>query len=146
MDEFADAFPVIIAGKEYRLRRLTVRDVFKLGDKLLAGYRRLAEKPAFLGALGTEEGAARLGLEALAEVLTYEELAEFYADLLGMSLEEFFALPERAFDDIQKALEDHLDLKAFFGRVDKYVMEKLSVLATPSTSSKRGMAGRTTKS
>ncbi|HHV79092.1 MAG TPA: hypothetical protein GXX40_05700 [Firmicutes bacterium] len=117
---------VEIADRKYTMRRLTTRDVF--------AFSKLVTKA--LKSTGNQEVANpdALGFVLMAGMAENDhEVAAFYGSLIGLSADEFLALPAEAFSDFFDALSRSYDLQAFFEAVTKAVRALGSLWQTPST-------------
>ncbi|MGB9866714.1 MAG: hypothetical protein ACPLPR_02245 [Bacillota bacterium] len=118
---------VEIAGRRYTMRRLTTRDVFTF-SKLIAKA---------LKTVGNEvvTNPDVFGVVLMAGLSENDrEIAGFFGSLIGLSADEFLALPPEAFGEFLDILPQHYDLQAFFGAVLKAVRALGSLWQTPSTS------------
>ena len=116
---------VEIGGRKFTLRRLNTRDVFTFA-RILADAARRAGPEATLGidpAVGF----------ALVAALASDQLAEWLAGLIGLTLDEFYALPQDAAEKLLGALEGHQDLQAFFAAAVRLMEKLMSVWQRSST-------------
>ena len=138
-----------IEGKTYQLRRLGIRDIFKLGKIWSAAQARAAT--------ATVQGmtAEQAGMLLMA-MLPYEgeAIIEFLADAIGVKAEELSdpdVFPLGSELQIIQALVEHEDVRAFFGRfralmADGGIRGIAGRSADKSTGSKGKQAGGTKKS
>jgi hypothetical protein len=107
---------VVIKGKEYKIRRLGVADIFKLGRILAIGA----------AGLGKEIGKLELNAEVLAGLLIVSfpyaenQCMEFIASVVDVKVEDLKnpeLFPVDSILDILKALVEHEDVKAFFTKL-----------------------------
>lgn len=115
---------VTLAGRTYTMRRLSTRDVFAF-SKLIARA---------LKAVGNQDvlNPDAFGIVLMAGLAENDrEIAGFYGSLIGLSADEFLALPPEAFGDFLDALPRQYDLQAFFGAVLKSVRALGSLWQTP---------------
>lgn len=115
--------PITIEEKEYTLRRLNIRDVFKVATLLGKVY-----KPGFKYEEGQESSFSAMFLSAIP--VAENDIISFLSSLLGITVDEFDKLPPDALFDIVDALSKSEDLKRFFDKV-KAMMSKLN-LQVPS--------------
>jgi hypothetical protein len=109
---------VTINGREYHIRRLGIRDTFKLARILAVGA----------AGMGKEIGKMDLSGEVVAGLLLVgfpyaeKQIMDFFADILGIKREELDdpdKFPMGSEVEIIEALVEHVDVKAFFDRVIK---------------------------
>lgn len=114
---------IVIRGKEYKIRRLGISDVFKLGRILAVGA----------AGLGKEIGKLELNAEVLIGLLVVSfpyaenQCMEFIASIVDVKIEDLKnpeLFPVDSILDILKALAEHEDVKAFFTKLG-------SLLKTP---------------
>lgn len=115
--------PVTIEGKEYMIRRLNTRDVFKVAGILGKVYR-----PGMTYAEGNEASFAATLMSAIP--VAEESIITFLASILNLTVEEFDNLPPDALFDVIEGLAKSEDLKRFFDKV-KGLMGRLN-LETPA--------------
>jgi len=114
MGPFVGEGPVIIAnGKEYKVRRLNITDIFKLGRILGVGA----------AGIGKEIGKMELDPSVLAGLLLVsfpyaeKQCLELIASILDVKIEELkdpAIFPVDSVLDVLKVLIEHEDIKAFF--------------------------------
>jgi hypothetical protein len=109
-------------GKQYTMRRLNTRDVFKVASILGKVY-----KPGFTYKEGEEASFTSALLSALP--VAEDDIVNLLSGLLSLTVEQFEELPPEAIFDIVEALAKSEDLKRFFDKV-KTLMTKLSPKTT----------------
>lgn len=126
-DPIMDAAPsVTIAGHEYELRRLGLRDVFRVSRIIGRGVSVLAN---------TTEFTVGQVVQVLVSSMTAneEEVLTLIADVLGIKRDDLND-PERfpmdSIVDVLEALGRHQDLMGFFKRVQA-MAERLPGTPTP---------------
>ena len=107
---------VTIAGAEYTIRRLGLRDVFKVARILGRGVAVLGDNAGTLSAAQT--------MQVLISSLTAneDEVLSLLADVLSVKrteLENPALFPMDSIIDVLQALAEHQDLKAFLARVQR---------------------------
>jgi hypothetical protein len=105
---------VTIAGIEYPLRRLNVRDVFRIVPIVSKGAN------AILAGNGQLQPAQILQALMQALVTSEREVTALLADLIGVTPDDFndgHRFPITATIDIIEAVAEHEDLRAFIARV-----------------------------
>lgn len=107
---------VEIAGKTYTIRRLGLRDVFKVARILGRGVAVLGDNAGTLSAAQT--------MQVLISSLTAneDEVLALLADVLSVKrteLENPRLFPMDSIIDVLQALAEHQDLKAFLARVQR---------------------------
>lgn len=102
---------ITIDGKEYTIRRLNTRDVIKVALIIGKVYR-----PG-LGANG-EDGQSGAIISAFMTALASAEndVIKLFADLMGITVEEFDSLPPDTVIDIIDFLSESDDLKRFLDK------------------------------
>ncbi len=108
---------VTIDGKEYLIRRLNTRDVFKVAQIIGKVY-----KPGMTYTEGSETAFASSMVAALP--VAEEDIFKLLAGLLNVTVEEFENFPPEALFDVIEALAKSEDLKRFFDKV-KGILAKL---------------------
>lgn len=104
-------------GHTYALRRLDVRDTFKLARIVMVGITAIeGGMQNFDGELKGEHVQTAL-LAALPHA--EKEIADAMGSLLGLSADEFLSLPPEAPIEIAAVLAEHQDLSAFFTSVGR---------------------------
>jgi len=110
---------ITIEGKDYTIRRLNTRDVFKVAAILGKVY-----KPGMGYTEGQETGFAAAFLSAIP--VAENDIVGLLSGLLGLTVEQFDELPPEAIFDIVEGLSQSQDLKRFFDKV-KAMMSKLNI-------------------
>lgn len=106
------ATDVTLAGKTYKMRRLSTRDVFTFA-KMMGQIMGKVE----MNASETEE---MFGAKMMAQFLgATEEMAGFYGSLIGLTEDEFLGLPPIAFSEFIEQFAEQQDVAAFFAAVLK---------------------------
>lgn len=102
---------ITIDGKEYTIRRLNTRDVIKVALIIGKVYR-----PG-LGA-NSEDGQSGAIISAFMTALASAEndVIKLFADLMGITVEEFDSLPPDTVIDIIDFLSESDDLKRFLDK------------------------------
>lgn len=108
-----------IDGKDYIIRRLNTRDVFKVAAILSKVYR-----PGVKYTEGQESNFAATLLSAMP--LAENDLVSLLASVINVSVSEFDELPPEAIFDVIEGLAESQDLQRFFNRV-KEVMSKMKL-------------------
>jgi len=119
---------VIISGVEYPLRRLSMRDVFKIVPIVSRGAS------AILNAGETVQPAQILQALMQALIVSEKEVMALMADMIGVEVKDFEngdKFPITAIIDIIEAVAKHEDLKSFIGRVQT-AAGRLPGLSTPT--------------
>jgi len=104
---------VTIKGKEYKLRRLGVSDVFKLGRILAVGAAGIGRE---IGKLEMNPGVLA-GLLIVSFPYAEDQCLEFIASIINVKVEKLKdpeLFPVDSILDILKVLAEHEDVKAFF--------------------------------
>jgi len=112
----AEAPTITIKGKEYKLRRLGVTDVFKLGRILAVGAAGIGKE---IGKLEMNPGVLA-GLLIISFPYAENQCLEFIASIIGVKVEELKnpeLFPVDSILDILKVLAEHEDVKAFFTKL-----------------------------
>lgn len=117
VEPFIGREPTInIKGKEYRLRRLGVSDVFKLGRILAVGAAGMGKE---IGKLELNPGVLA-GLLIVSFPYAEDQCMEFIASIIGVKAEDLKdpqLFPVDSILDILKVLAEHEDVKAFFTKL-----------------------------
>ena len=142
----ADTPTVVIAGKEYKMRRLGVADTFKLAKVLAVGAAGMGKE---IGGVELNAEMA-IGLFIAGFPFAEREIMELFASIIGVKYADILnpsLFPMGSEIDIIQAMVGHVDVKVFFGKV-------VGLLNTPaikaflkrtSTSSKKDMEVQTKK-
>lgn len=120
-----DAPTVTIADTDYPLRRLGLRDVFRVARILGNGVAVIGD------ARYTEGQVAQVLVASMSQ--NEEEVLKLVADLLGVkrdALDDAEAFPMDAIVDVFQTLAQHQDLKAFLGKL-KGMLESVPAMSTP---------------
>jgi hypothetical protein len=143
----AEVPTVTIAGQTYKLRRLGIQDTFKLARIVAIGAAGLG------GEVGNQELSPELFASLFLIGFPYAEkqVFEFLGSILGVKPDELRdpqKFPMGSEVEIVNALIEHVDVKAFFSRVEALLKTPAfrALLKRTSTSSKNGMDGQTKKS
>ena len=143
---------IVIDGREYTLRRLTVADTFRILKIVAkgAGAALLADQLPKVRAMTATDALGYLaGLVLAAIPYAQQEICELLGSLIGLSGEEFAQLPMGSEIDVLNALAQTSDLQAFalsFFRLLSVNGPMQTQLQKPSTSSKPDTASETTRS
>ena len=137
---------VVIAGKEYKMRRLGMADTFKLARVIAMGA----------AGLGTEISKVKMDAESVIGLLVIgfpyasDLVMELFASVLGVKVEDVKnpnLFPMGSEIEIIQALVGHIDVKAFFtkltGLTKMPIWKEFS--RKISTSSKKDTDGQTKK-
>lgn len=120
-----EAPTVTIAGREYQLRRLGVRDTFAIARIVAVGAAAL-NRP--MDAVTGDDMAPLL----LSGFMAAEETTiKLLASVISVKVPELEAMPMEAPLEIVAALAAHQDLRAFFARAGE-LMKKLPEMQTRS--------------
>ncbi|MBA7577884.1 hypothetical protein ES708_19740 [subsurface metagenome] len=115
-----EAPTVTIKGKQYKVRRLGIADIFKLGRILAVGA----------AGMGREVGKLELNPGMLAGLLLVSfpyaenQCMEFIASVIDVKVEDLKnpeLFPVDSILDILKALAEHEDIKAFFTKLGGFL-------------------------
>jgi len=142
----AETPKVTINGRVYKMRRLGIRDTFKLAKVIAVGAAGMGKE------IGDIELNAEVAIGLLLAGFPYaeREIVELLANIIGVKYEDMMnpeKFPMGSEIEIIKTLTEHVDVKAFF---DKMV----GLLKVPaikgflkgiSTPSKKGTGGQTQK-
>lgn len=121
-----EAPTVTIAGREYQLRRLGVRDTFAVARIVAVGAAALSRP------LGDDLDPGAIGQLLLSGFMAAEETTiKLLASVIGVTVKDLEAMPMEAPLDIAAALAEHQDLRAFFARASE-LMAKLPEMRTRS--------------
>lgn len=121
-----EAPTVTIAGREYQLRRLGVRDTFAVARIVAVGAAAM-NRP-----LGDDLDPGAIGQLLLSGFMAAEETTiKLLASVIGVTVKDLEAMPMEAPLDIAAALAEHQDLRAFFARASE-LMAKLPEMRTRS--------------
>ena len=121
-----EAPTVTIAGREYQLRRLGVRDTFAVARIVAVGAAAL-NRP-----LGDDLDPGAIGQLLLSGFMAAEETTiKLLASVIGVTVKDLEAMPMEAPLDIAAALAEHQDLKAFLSQAGT-LMRKLPETLTRS--------------
>lgn len=120
---------VIIGGKEYHMRRLGVRDVFKV-VKIFAKVGQAVVKDL----VDAGDDVQKLGFVMISAIPACEnEVMELMGDLIGVKSEEFAAMPLEAIPVMIEKLAQSEDLKAFFTQAAKAMAHLPKSVVAPQT-------------
>jgi hypothetical protein len=115
---------VTISGREYQMRRLGIRDTFKLARIIAIGA----------AGMGKEIGKMDLNGEVLTGLLLVgfpyaeKQIMEFLADIIGIKYEELddpIKFPMGSEIEMIEALAEHVDVKAFFSKATKLAKQPM---------------------
>jgi len=112
----AEAPTVTIKGRQYKVRRLGVSDVFKLGRILAVGAAGIGKE---IGKLEMNPGVLA-GLLIVSFPYAEDQCIEFIASIIGVKVEDLKdpeLFPVDSILDILKVLAEHEDVKAFFTKL-----------------------------
>ena len=107
---------VTIKSKEYKIRRLGVTDIFKLGRILAVGAAGIGKE---IGKLEMNPGVLA-GLLIVSFPYAENQCLEFIASIIGVKVEDLKnpeLFPVDSILDILKVLAEHEDVKAFFTKL-----------------------------
>lgn len=117
LEPFIGDSPIItIRGKEYKLRRLGIADVFKLGRILAVGAAGMGKE---IGKLELNPGMLA-GLLLVSFPYAENQCMEFIASTINVKVEDLKnpeLFPVDSILDILKVLAEHEDIKAFFTKL-----------------------------
>ncbi len=117
VEPFIDEGPIVtIKGKEYKLRRLNIGDIFKLGRILGVGAAGMGKE---IGKMDLNPGVLA-GLLLVSFPYAEKQCLEFIASIIDVKVEDLKnpeLFPVDSILDILKVLVDHEDVKAFFTKL-----------------------------
>jgi hypothetical protein len=139
---------VEIEGRIFKLRRLGVRDTFKLARIVAIGAAGIGKEIGNMQELSPELIG---GLLLLGFPYAERDVLEFLSSIIDVPFEEFSnpeKFPMGSEVVIVNALVEHVDVKAFFSKIAMLTKSPAfkTLLKGTSTSSKKGTAGQTKKS
>ena len=111
-----EAPTVTIRGRKYKVRRLGVSDVFKLGRILAVGAAGMGKE---IGKLEMNPGVLA-GLLIVSFPYAEDQCLEFIASIIDVKVEDLKdpeLFPVDSIPDILKVLTEHEDVKAFFTKL-----------------------------
>ena len=111
-----EAPTVTIKGRRYKVRRLGVSDVFKLGRILAVGAAGIGKE---IGKLEMNPGVLA-GLLIVSFPYAEDQCIEFIASIIDVKIEDLKdpeLFPVDSILDILKVLAEHEDVKAFFTKL-----------------------------
>lgn len=111
-----EAPTMTIKGRKYKVRRLGVSDVFKLGRILAVGAAGMGKE---IGKLELNPGVLA-GLLIVSFPYAEDQCMEFIASIIGVKAEDLKdpeLFPVDSILDILKVLAEHEDVKAFFTKL-----------------------------
>ena len=123
-----EGITIDIAGETYTMRRLGLRDVFKVVRILGSGVGMLSD----IGDTPTPGQTLQVLIASM--TANEEEVLSLVADLIGVTREDLNdpeRFPMESVVDIFKTLSDHQDLRAFLSKVAG-MMESLPEMQTAS--------------
>ncbi len=123
-----EGIKIDIAGETYTMRRLGLRDVFKVVRILGSGVGMLSD----IGDTPTPGQTLQVLIASM--TANEEEVLSLVADLIGVTREDLNdpeRFPMESVVDIFKTLSDHQDLRAFLSKVAG-MMESLPEMQTAS--------------
>jgi hypothetical protein len=142
----AEGSTVIINDEQYTMRRLGIKDTFKLARIVAIGAAGMGKE------IGNMELNAAVvgGLLLVGFPYAEKEVLTFLADIIGVSYDDITdprKFPMGSEVDLINALVEHIDVKAFFGKVLKLVKSPMlkELSKGTSTSSKKGTNSPTSK-
>jgi len=112
----AESPTVTIKGRKYKVRRLGVSDVFKLGRILAVGAAGIGKE---IGKLEMNPGVLA-GLLIVSFPYAEDQCLEFIASIIDVKIEDLRdpeLFPVDSILDILKVLAEHEDVKAFFTKL-----------------------------
>jgi len=125
VESFVGEVPTVtIKGKEYKLRRLGVTDVFKLGRIMAVGAAGMGKE---VGKLDLMDPGVVVGLLLVSFPYAENQCMEFLASVIDVKIEDLKnpeLFPIDSVLDLMKVLVEHEDIKAFFTKLG-------SLLKTP---------------
>jgi hypothetical protein len=112
----AETPKVTINGKEYEMRRLGIGDTFKLAKVIAIGAAGMGKE------IGDIELNAEVAIGLLLAGFPYaeREIIGLFANIIGVKYEDMMnpeKFPMGSEVEIIKALTEHVDVKAFFGKM-----------------------------
>lgn len=111
---------ITLAGKQYTIKRLSVRDVFsfsKIVNQALSGV-----DASVLMAGDTEHAVSAMAMSFLAGLVeSGDKFAGFYGSIIGLTVEQFMDLPAEALGELLEELPKHQDMQAFFAATARYL-------------------------
>ena len=125
-----DQIDIKLAGQPYKMRRVTTKEVFLFADLISQSIRKVG--PEIFAQAGDDDAVMAMGMQLMAAITGNGEVfAEFYGVLLGMTAEQFLALPPEAAADFLEELPRHQDMRSFFNSVAR-VMTAMGSLWRPA--------------
>jgi len=112
----AETPTVTIKGREYKVRRLGIADIFKLGRILAVGAAGMGKE---IGKMELNPGMLA-GLLIVSFPYAENQCMEFIAGIIGVKVEDLKnpeLFPVDSILDILKVLAEHEDVKAFFTKL-----------------------------
>jgi len=117
VEPFIGEAPIVtIKNKEYKLRRLNVSDIFKLGRILGVGAAGMGKE---IGKMELNPGVLA-GLLLVSFPYAEKQCLDFIASIIDAKVEDLKdpeIFPVDSILDILKVLVEHEDVKAFFGKL-----------------------------
>lgn len=117
VEAFVGEAPTItIRGREYKLRRLTFSDIFKLGRILGVGAAGMGKE---IGKMDLNPGVLA-GLLLVSFPYAEDQCMEFIASIIDVEIKDLKnpeLFPVDSILDIFKVLVEHEDVKAFFTKL-----------------------------
>lgn len=105
---------ITVNNKKYKLKRLGITDVFKLGRILSKGAAGMGKE---MGKLDLMDPGVFAALLLISFPYAEDECMEFIANVIGVNVQDLknpILFPIDSILDIMKALLEHEDIKAFF--------------------------------
>ncbi len=121
-----DGLVIEVAGKQFKMRRLSAKDVWRF-------VRVMARTSRLLGPTADRESLALAAGFLLAEGFSDAEMSAFLADIVGLTPEELDRQPPEVVPAILKALAEHQDMQAFFEACVKAAEAAVSLFTKPLT-------------
>jgi hypothetical protein len=110
-----------LAGKQYTMRRLSVRDVLRFSGIVNQALSKV-DVAKILAAGQTDDALSHLSMSFMAGLIdSGDKFAGFYGSIIGLSAEEFLELPAEALGEFLEELPKQQDMQAFFAATAKYL-------------------------
>ena len=117
VEAFVAEVPIVtIKGKQYKVRRLGIADIFKLGRILAVGAAGMGKE---IGKMELNPGMLA-GLLIVSFPYAERQCMEFIASIIDVKVEDLKdpeLFPVDSILDILKVLSEHEDVKAFFTKL-----------------------------
>ena len=128
-----DKIEIILAGKAYKMKRISAKEVFMFAGMISRTVRDIGIKNLMPQDQSTGDiDEVTMGLILMAALTGKgEAFAEFYGSLLDMTADQFLTLSPEACADFLEQLPKHQDMRDFFQQVTR-VMAAMGSLWRPA--------------